>query len=248
MGLLSSRRTTSVERKASATVRRAERKAAKKVRKAERKLVKERARAEAKFSAREENRARKKALRTERKHNKKSHRDERKTAKVAGKAQEKAAAAETKKLAAEAKNVEKTGALAPAKIRRYLTAARLVAPIAGPLAYRAGTAAREQLVEFQARRAGVSATALSAYGGPSAALRARIDAARSSAQQVSQVETTDEGRAFVGAMSERLDNLKVAVDAADTMPPSQRRAAQRAIENELAAIDSDLLARLNVHP
>ncbi|WP_269430989.1 DUF6474 family protein [Gordonia sihwensis] len=32
------------------------------------------------------------------------------------------------------------------------------------------------------------------------------------------------------------------------MPAQQRKNAQRAIDNELTAIDNDLLARLNVHP
>jgi len=252
MGLLSSREAERAQRKAAAKVRKIERKAAKKLRKAERKaehkVIKTRARVEAKANAHEENRALKQALRTERKHNKKTHREERKTVKATAKAQAKAADAEVKSLAAQAKAAEKTSPLAPARIKRYLAVAKMVAPIVGPLAYRGAVAAREQITELQAKRAGVPATALTQYGGPSAALRARIDGARASAEQVAGIETTDEGRAFVTAMSGRLDNLRVAADAADTMPPSQRRAAQRAIDNELTAIDNDLLARLNVHP
>ncbi|MFT4087176.1 MAG: DUF6474 family protein [Gordonia sp. (in: high G+C Gram-positive bacteria)] len=241
MGLLSARQ-----------VKRAERKAEAKIRKAEHKAIKVKARVEAEASHRAERRERRKALHDEQKHHSKTQRAERKTHKAAGKAQKKASKAEVKTIAAQAKADEKAaakaGVLAPVKVKRYLTVGRMLAPVAAPLAYRAAIAARQQIAEAQARRAGVSASVLSQYGGPSATLRARIDSARTTATKVAGTESTAEGREFVAAMSKRLDNLLVATDAADTMPPSQRRAAQRAIENELTAIDNDLLARLNVHP
>lgn len=244
MGLMSSRQ-----------VRRAERKAEAKIRKAEQKALKTRVKLEARVGALEENKRHKKALREEHKYLKKAHKAERKTAKSAAKAEkqsakvhEKAAAAEVKAVAAQAKAAEKQSAFGPAKVRRYLTVGKLIAPIAGPILYRGAIAARAEITAMQARRAGVPAELLTQHGGPSAPLRARIDAARSTAQNVAAQESTDEGRAFVEAMGKRLNNLVVAVDAADTMPPSQRRAAQRAIGNELTAIDNDLLARLNVHP
>lgn len=244
MGLLSSRQ-----------VRRAERKAEAKIRKAEQKALKTRVKLEARVGALEEKKRHKKALREEHKYLKKAHKAERKTTKTGIKAQketvksqEKAAAAEAKSLATQQKAAEKQGILTPAKVRRYLTVGKMVAPIAGPILYRGAIAARAEITAMQARRAGVPAALLTQHGGPSAPLRARIDAARTTAQKVAAQESTDEGRAFVDAMGKRLDNLVVATDAADTMPPSQRRAAQRAIGNELSAIDNDLLARLNVHP
>lgn len=248
MGLSSSRKAKRLERKAEA-----------KIRKAEEKALKTRVRLEAKVSAHEEQKRHKKALRDEHKYAKKAHKAERKmaktaskaeqkTAKTAGKAQRKAAAAEAKTVTAQAKAAQTAGLLQPAKIRRYLAVAKLVAPIAGPLIYRGAVAARSEITALQARRAGVPAGLLTQYGGPSATLRARIAAAQSSADKVAGLEDTAEGKAFVQTMRARLDNLVVAADAADTMPPTQRRAAQRAIGNELTAIDNDLLARLNVHP
>lgn len=236
----------------SSSARRAERKAEAKIRKAEEKALKTRVRLEAKVSAHEERKRHKKALRDEHKYRKKAHKAERKTAKANVKAQEKVAAVEAKSLAAQVKAsekaAEKQALLSPAKVRRYLSVAKLVAPIAGPILYRGAIAARSEITALQARRAGVPAELLTQYGGPSAPLRARIDAARESAAKVAAQDPSGEGRAFVDAMTTRLDNLVVAADAADTMPPSQRRAAQRAIGNELSAIDNDLLARLNVHP
>lgn len=244
MGLMSSRQ-----------VRRAERKAEAKIRKAEQKALKTRVKLEARVGALEEKKRHKKALREEHKYLKKAHKAERKTTKASVKAekqsakvQEKAAATEAKSVAAQAKAAQKQSGFSPAKVRRYLSVGKMLAPIAGPILYRGAIAARSEITAMQARRAGVPAELLTQYGGPSAPLRARIDAAGSNAKNVAAQETTEEGRAFVDAMGKRLDNLVVAVDAADTMPPAQRRAAQRAIGNELTAIDNDLLARLNVHP
>lgn len=251
-GSTSSQKLHRAERKAQRAIRKAEKKAVKARAKAEAKIEKKaaktRAKFEAKVSAKQEKKLQKQALREEHKYLKKNQKAERKTAKAAGKAQEKAHAAEAKTIAAQAKAAEKQGLFTPAKIRRYLTVGRMVAPIAGPILYRGAVAARAQVTELQARKAGVPASLLNQYGGPSAATRARIAAAQNSAEQVEARETTSEGRQFVAAMRARLDNLVVATDAADTMPPAQRRAAQRAIDNELSAIDNDLLARLNVHP
>lgn len=237
MGLSESRKARRVERKAEA-----------KIRKAEAKAIKTRVKLEAKVGAHEETERHRKALRAEHKYHRKAQKAERKTAKVTSKAQQKASAAETKSVVEQAKATAPQGLLTPTKVKRYLAVAKLAAPVAGPLLYRAAIAARSEVTNLQARRAGVPAGLLSQYGGPSAPLRARIAAASESAVKVEGRESSAEGVAFVGTMRDRLDNLVVALDATDTMPPAQRRAAQRAVANELNAIDNDLLARLNVHP
>ncbi|QRY62440.1 hypothetical protein JVX90_19060 [Gordonia sp. PDNC005] len=237
MGLLSSVREERTERKAE-----------KKIRKGEEKAIKYRAKAEAKASTAAERKLRKKDLRTEQKFHKRAQKQERKTIKADAKAQQKVAAAEAKTVAEQSKAAAEAAFFTTTKMKRYLAVGRLAAPIVVPIAYRAAVAARAQLTELQAQRAGVPASVLTQFGGPSAALRARIATSRESAQKVAAAETTAEGRAFVDAMTGRLDNLLVAADAADTMPPAQRKSAQRAIDNELTAIDNDLLARLNVHP
>ncbi|MDR2281479.1 MAG: DUF6474 family protein [Gordonia sp. (in: high G+C Gram-positive bacteria)] len=237
MGLLSSVREERTERKAE-----------KKIRKGEEKAIKYRAKAQAKASTAAERKLRKKDLRTEEKFHKRAQKQERKTIKADAKAQQKVAAAEAKAVAEQSKAEAEAAFFTTSKMKRYLAVGRLAAPIVVPIAYRAAVAARAQLTEFQAQRAGVPAAVLTQFGGPSAALRARIATSRESAHKVAATEATDEGRAFVEAMTGRLDNLLVAADAADTMPPAQRKSAQRAIDNELTAIDNDLLARLNVHP
>ncbi|GEE00478.1 hypothetical protein nbrc107696_09240 [Gordonia spumicola] len=227
---------------------RTERKAEKKIRKGEEKAIKYRAKAQAKAATAAERKLHKKDLRTEQKFHKKAQKSERKTAKVTAKAQSKVAAAEAKTIAEQAKADAAAAFFTPAKMKRFLTVGRMAAPIVVPIAYRGAVAARAQLTAYQAQRAGVPAAVLTQFGGPSAALRARIATSRDSAGKVAAAESTAEGRDFVAAMTGRLDNLQVAADAADVMPPAQRKSAQRAIDNELTAIDNDLLARLNVHP
>lgn len=237
MGLLSSVRTKRTDRKAGKTIRKAEEKA-----------IKYRAKAKAKAEIALDRKKHKQKLQAEDKFHKRAQKTERKTAKASAKAQSKVAAAEAKVVAEQAKADAEKALFTPTKVKRYLTVSRMAAPVLVPIAYRGAVAARAQLTQVQARRAGVPANVLTQYGGPSAILRARIATSRDSAAKVASHEQSPEGKAFVDAMTDRLTNLEVAADAADAMPPAQRKSAQRAIDDELAAIDNDLLARLNVHP
>ncbi|WP_347957786.1 DUF6474 family protein [Gordonia aichiensis] len=237
MGLLSSLGSNRTQRKVDA-----------KIRKAEEKAIRTRAKVQAEAESRASRKAAKKQLKDEHKFHKRAQKQDRKTVKATGKAQQKVAAAEAKTIAEQAKADAAAAFLTPAKMKRYLAVARMAAPVVVPIAYRAAVGARSQVTALAARRAGVSPALLTQFGGPSAPLRARIAAARITAEEVRGLETSAEGQTFVTAMTTRLDNLQVAADAADTMPPQQRKNAQRAIDNELTAIDNDLLARLNVHP
>ncbi|ALG83336.1 DUF6474 family protein [Gordonia phthalatica] len=228
--------------------KRAQRKADAKIRKAEEKVIRTRAKVQAEAESRETRKAAKRLLKDEHKYSKLAHKQDRKTIKATGKAQEKVAAAEAKTIAEQAKADAEKAFFTPTKMKRYMTVARMVAPVVVPIAYRAAINARSQVTAVQAHRAGVPASLLTQYGGPSATLRARIAACQDTAAQVGEIEKSAEGQQFVATMNSRLDNLKIAADAADTMPPQQRKNAQRAIDNELTAIDNDLLARLNVNP
>lgn len=139
--------------------------------------------------------------------------------------------------------------LNPKKVKRYLSVAKVVAPIGVPIAYRASTLAREQLTAYQANRAGVPIDELNRYSGHGAALSARIAGANRSLSTLAGTRDKDaETTKFVGTMSDRLTDLTAAVSAAEHMPAARRRAAHQAISRELAGIDADLLARLGVRP
>ncbi|GAC69298.1 DUF6474 family protein [Gordonia soli] len=215
-------------------------------RKAEAKALKAKAKLEAKLDAKERRRTAKQSRKVEHKFRAKELKAERKNIDHAAKARDKIAKAEIKTTAAKAKAAADARPLSPTNVKRYLTVARLVSPIVVPIAYRAAVGVRGRLTEVRASRAGVPADVLRQFSGHGATLAARIATSRSSVEQVAGRDRGDENQAFVKAMTERLDNLAVAVDTAESMPPGQRRTAHQAIENELAAIDADVLARLGV--
>ena len=137
--------------------------------------------------------------------------------------------------------------LAPGRIRRTLTASRLLAPVVVPVAYRAAMAVRGLLDERRAERLGVPLTALGQFSGQGGRLSARITGAESSLRQVAAANPKDtETKQFVSAMTDRLTALSAAVTAAENMPPARRRTAQASITEQLDGIEADLLARLGV--
>lgn len=215
-------------------------------RRAEAKALKTKAKLEAKFDVKNRRKIQKARHKAEQKNLQKKLRAERKTAKQVAKAQEKVAKAETKKVAAEAKAVADARPLSPASVKRYLTVARLVAPIAAPIVYRAAVGARAQISALQAGRAGVSPEVLRQFSGHGAPLKARITTTRTALEKVVAQDASADAGDFVAAMTRRLDNLDIAVDAAETMSAAQRRTAHKSIDDELNAIDADILARLGV--
>lgn len=136
---------------------------------------------------------------------------------------------------------------APGRIRRALTVARLIAPIAVPLVYRASISARGIIDERRADRLGVPLSQLGQFSGQGAELSARISGAEHSLRLVAEKKPKDaETKQFVTAITDRLGDLAAAVTAAENMPTTRRRAAHTAIATQLDGIDADLMARLGV--
>lgn len=137
--------------------------------------------------------------------------------------------------------------LSATRIRRFLTIARLLAPVAVPLAYRAAITARGAVDQRRADRLGVPLSQLGQFSGAGGALSARISGAERSLRQVAEKNPKDaETKRFVAAVTERLTDLSAAVLAAENMPTTRRRAAHAAIAEQLDGVDADLLARLGV--
>ncbi|MFA5710369.1 DUF6474 family protein [Mycolicibacterium sp.] len=137
--------------------------------------------------------------------------------------------------------------LSPARVRRVLTVARLLAPVLIPVVYRAATAARGFLDERKADKLGVPLSQLGQFSGQGGQLSARISGAERTLSAVAQKAPKDpETTKFVEAMTGRLTDLAAAVAAAENMPVGQRRAAHTAISDQLDGIDADLMARLGV--
>ena len=137
--------------------------------------------------------------------------------------------------------------LSPSRIRRTLTASRLLAPALVPVAYRAAMAARGLIDERRADRLGVPLTQLGQFSGEGGRLSARIAGAENSLRLVASSKPKDgETKQFVAAMTDRLAALAAGVTAAENMPGPRRRAAHTSISEQLDGIESDLMARLGV--
>lgn len=218
-------------------------------RKAESKALK----TKAKLEARLENKSGRKDAKAERKQQrklaKKSLKTQAKSEKINKKVAAKTNATNLKIAETNAKAVADGKLLSTTRVKRYLQVAKVLSPVLVPVAYRASTAAREQINKVQADRAGVPVADLNKYSGHGAALSARIAAANESLRTLTAKHSSDaETKTFATIMNDRLSDLATAVAAAEHMPAARRRSAHAAITRELAAIDADLLARLGVRP
>ncbi|GED96260.1 DUF6474 family protein [Gordonia crocea] len=234
------------EQRSSRAERRAEKKAAKRA-------TKQRAKFEARYDAKERRAERKRVekdgkraqRRTDRK-DERAHKRELRTEGRKAKHASKASIAEAKVRTAEIEAAAAKKRLTPKNARRALSVARVLAPVLGPVVYRGGVVAREKLADYQASRAGVAPETLRQFSGKGAPLAARTATTRESLRALTLTDSSADAAAFAAAMNARLDNLAVAVDAAESMAPAARKNAHRAIGNELTAIDADILARLGV--
>ncbi|MGI9125818.1 MAG: DUF6474 family protein [Mycobacterium sp.] len=205
-------------------------------RRAEARALKAKAKMEAKLGAK-----------NEAKRIKATERVEEKTVKAQLKAQRDADRTAVKVAQTQLRTAREGKLLAPGRIRRTLTASRLLAPVVVPVAYRAAMAARGLIDERRADRLGVPLTQIGQFSGQGGRLSARIAGAEHSLRMVADKNPKDgETKQFVSAITDRLAALSAAVTAAENMPGPRRRAAQTSIGEQLDGIDSDILARLGV--
>jgi hypothetical protein len=204
-------------------------------RRAEARALKAKAKMEAKLGAK-----------NERKRIKASARAEERTAKTQLKAQKDVDRTALKVAATQLRTAREGKLLAPGRIRRTLTASRLLAPVVVPIAYRAAISARGVIDERRADKLGVPLTQLGQFSGAGGRLSARISGAEQSLRLVDGRHDDSETQQFVSAITERLTALAAAVPAAENMPGPRRRAAQSSISEQLDGIEADIMARLGV--
>jgi hypothetical protein len=205
-------------------------------RRAEARAIKAKAKLEAKLSAKNEG-----------KRIKATERVENKAVKAQLQARRDADRSAVKVAEAQLRTAREGKLLAPSRIRRTLTASRLLAPVVVPVAYRAAIGARGLIDERRADRLGVPLTQLGQFSGAGGRLSARISGAEQSLALVAQRNPDDaENRRFVAAITDRLAALAAAVPAAENMPGPGRRAAQTSIGEQLDGIEADILSRLGV--
>lgn len=204
-------------------------------RRAEARALKAKAKMEAKLGAK-----------NERKRIKASARAEERTAKTQLKAQKDIDRTALKVAETQLRTAREGKLLAPGRIRRTLTASRLLAPVVVPIAYRAAISARGVIDERRADKLGVPLTQLGQFSGAGGRLSARISGAEQSLRLVDERHGDTETQQFVSAITERLTALAAAVPAAENMPGPRRRAAQSSISEQLDGIEADIMARLGV--
>lgn len=136
--------------------------------------------------------------------------------------------------------------LTPARAKNLIGLAKVVAPavvpVVAPYALRAASVARDAVDKMRARRLGVEVAELATYSGRGGALHARIAGA---AQAAADLRVSD--AAFADSSESRLTQLAAAVRAAERMPVSRRKAAHKAISQELDRVEEELLRRLGVN-
>jgi hypothetical protein len=136
--------------------------------------------------------------------------------------------------------------LTPARAKNLISLAKVigpaVVPVIAPYALRAASMARDAVDKRRARRLGIAVEDLANYSGPGGALHARIAGA---AQAAADLRATD--AAFADTSEARLTQLAAAVRAAERMPSARRKAAHKAVSQELDRLEEDLLRRLGVN-
>lgn len=137
----------------------------------------------------------------------------------------------------------------PKKVRNMLGIVRVLSPVLAPLVYKGATVARTQLDLARARKIGVDVHHLGEFTGHGAALNARIAGLEAALDELVDVQAGDakaEVVAFCDSTRVRLGELATAVHAAERMPTARRKAAHRAIGDDLDGLDSQVLHRLGV--
>ena len=136
--------------------------------------------------------------------------------------------------------------LTPARAKNLVGLAKVVGPavvpVVAPYALKAASMARDAVDKMRARRLGVEVSELATYSGRGGALHARIAGA---AKAAADLRASD--AAFAETTEARLTQLAAAVRAAERMPGARRKAAHKAVGQELDRLEEDLLRRLGVN-
>lgn len=140
--------------------------------------------------------------------------------------------------------------LTPARAKRLIGVGTAVAPLLAPYVITAAAALRERWDAHRARQLGVPADQLGRFTGRGGSLFARISRV---AEALTELEAEGNSSAATGAARRfardtrpRIEDLALAVRAAEQMPSARRRTAFKAIGGELDRIEEQLLVHLGI--
>lgn len=124
------------------------------------------------------------------------------------------------------------------KAKNWVGAARVLAPVVLPLAYKALTSRQQQQLDDRAASLGLSAQDIARHSGRGAELKARIDSLRSNLHHGANVP-----RGFADDARVRLADLEQAVRNAEHASPEQQRLTHNAIEQDLTELAAEINAK-----
>lgn len=143
----------------------------------------------------------------------------------------------------------KEAGITPKKAKNAVAVAKVLAPavipVLAPFALRAAGAARGAYDRYRARKLGVDVGSLSEFTGRGATLSARIAGLSEGIAEL-RAEGSPEGRDFAERCASTVQQLSAAVRAAERMPAARRKAAHRAVAEELNRLETELLHHLGV--
>ena len=135
------------------------------------------------------------------------------------------------------------GKLGKKDVQRWLNIAQAATPVLIPLIYKAVSTIGPSTggSASEARAAGIDAT------GPGAALGGRLVRVEQTLGQLEAKHGTEpKVRDFVASTRTRLDDLRVAIESAETVPTYERREIHKSISGEIDRLNRDVLAHLGV--
>ncbi|MGH4025545.1 MAG: DUF6474 family protein [Pseudonocardiaceae bacterium] len=134
--------------------------------------------------------------------------------------------------------------ITPRNAKRAIGIAKIVVPLAVPLAFQAAAYTRDRWDRAKANRLGVPVERLGEFTGRGASLHVRI---ANLAAAVGELQVTRPDQAeYAEGSGHRLGDLAAAVRAAEQMPRIRRRAAHQAVSAELDLVEAGLLDRLGL--
>ncbi|MGW5050834.1 DUF6474 family protein [Actinokineospora sp. NPDC004072] len=131
--------------------------------------------------------------------------------------------------------------ITPSRAKNAIAVARVVVPavlpVVTPYLIKATGTVRERWDRHRARRLGIAVGDLAQFSGHGGALLARIAGVAAALADLPEADPATETR---------LRQLAAAVRAAERMPAPRRRAAHRAVDAELDAVEERLLGGFGV--
>lgn len=126
------------------------------------------------------------------------------------------------------------------KAKNWVAAARMIIPVALPLAYRGIAFLQNRELNAKAQQYGVTGAESARFYGHGAGLRARIGKIRTALDDLERSNKSGTS-GFVKDAKKRLEVLDDSVETAERMTPDQRRRTHKSITAELNKLDGEIV-------